>query len=340
MKLLENRRKVRGITLFAAAALLALCSSCGQNSFGGRPKGRFGCLPSGFGANFPDPADLGIHGKSEKNGLVYTCRGGPIDLAHLRKAADWTRYLAGVAYDNIMADREHFEFKLVAPSRYHVSLTYPQGWQALPAAEKEKTAREIAVELGQYYSFVGTTWHEIITWYGYKSAAFIPEDQSAFTWEDQFSNFLGTYVAGRALSDPGADFNEAVTAVLKEELELLEVRSSKTARIAAEEISLRHKYFDTGLSGRITPMLIENIAECESREARSYVVPGPDEALSGRGFSMSVEIEPRIMEAGRILEAVFPRGGGKRIDPESHFEPIMERIKRQAEEKWPDRHSK
>ena len=46
-----------------------------------------------------DTSKLGIHsyGKpnlSEKNGTMYTCNGGFIDLSHLRAAVDWTVYLA------------------------------------------------------------------------------------------------------------------------------------------------------------------------------------------------------------------------------------------------------
>jgi len=329
-------REILKVAAFTAAATAtALCCSCATNSFGGRPPGRIGCLPSGFGAGFPDPEELGVHAESEKNGLVYTCRAGPIDLAHVRKAADWTRYLAGVAFDNMMDDRERFVFKLVAPSRYRVSLAYPADWQALSREQKEHTAREVAVELGQYFALVGTTWHEIITWYGYKSAVFIPEQQSAFTWEDQFSNFLGTYVAGKALADPNADFNEVVTSLLKEELELLDAQSPVTARKAVGSISLRTRYFDMGLDGRITPMLVEDLAECEGQEAQSYAVPGPDEILSRRGFSLKLEIEPRIIESNKILEVVFPDGGGNQIEPKTHFSVIMQRIKEDAERKWP-----
>jgi hypothetical protein len=32
-------------------------------------------------------------GSSERDGLVYTCRGGFVDTAHLRDYADWTLYL-------------------------------------------------------------------------------------------------------------------------------------------------------------------------------------------------------------------------------------------------------
>jgi len=35
-----------------------------------------------------------VLGSSERNGLVYTCRGGFIDTAHLRDCADWTLYLS------------------------------------------------------------------------------------------------------------------------------------------------------------------------------------------------------------------------------------------------------
>ena len=62
-------------------------------------------------ANIIGPQDVGHHeydagmierrsdepralGSSERNGLVYTCRGGFIDTAHLRDYADWTLFLS------------------------------------------------------------------------------------------------------------------------------------------------------------------------------------------------------------------------------------------------------
>src|SRR6187431_3113108 len=50
-------------------------------------------------SKFINPKKLGVHsysrpGFGEKNGSLYTCRGGFIDFSHLRAAADWTVYLA------------------------------------------------------------------------------------------------------------------------------------------------------------------------------------------------------------------------------------------------------
>ena len=49
--------------------------------------------------DFIDPDNFGEHsfGKpdiKEKNGSLYTCKGGFMDFSHIRVAADWTVYLA------------------------------------------------------------------------------------------------------------------------------------------------------------------------------------------------------------------------------------------------------
>src|SRR5690242_13496177 len=48
---------------------------------------------------FVDVDNLGVHsygepGKKEHNGTMYTCKGGFVDLSHVRSAADWTAFLA------------------------------------------------------------------------------------------------------------------------------------------------------------------------------------------------------------------------------------------------------
>jgi hypothetical protein len=145
---------------------------------------------------FIGPDDLGPHcywlDGTEDNGILYTCRAGHIDIAHVRKAADWTGFLAALTLECLQEGRTAFQFKLREPSRYFVELTYPQGWDALPADEKERVAREVSRQLGQYLAYTAMTWHEILTWFGFKPKGYRSEFPSAFSWEDNYSNLLGT----------------------------------------------------------------------------------------------------------------------------------------------------
>ena len=70
-----------------------------------------------------------MSGPSEKNGQVYTCKAGHIDLAHLRKSADWTAVLAKKTFKCLMKDKRKFSFELREPSTYYVTLTYPDNWK-------------------------------------------------------------------------------------------------------------------------------------------------------------------------------------------------------------------
>ena len=53
--------------------------------------------------------------------------------------------------------------------------------------------------------------HEILTWHGFRCVGFLPEFLSAFSWEDSFSNLLGTVVASKALRDTEHPYDEAMT---------------------------------------------------------------------------------------------------------------------------------
>ena len=84
----------------AAAALVGGCAS--------PPRMRVGAFfGSPGGMRYPDPDRLGRHNyesaSGERNGLVYTCGGGFIDIGHLREAADRTAYLSGLAFRKLSA---------------------------------------------------------------------------------------------------------------------------------------------------------------------------------------------------------------------------------------------
>jgi len=225
---LENKLKyfvapLAGVLLTTSCALIDI-----TNKMRGRPKSRFGCAPisTTLGLNYPNPEKLGKHNSNEKNGQVYTLDGGFIDLAHLRKSADWAKILAQKSYKNILENKTEFDFKLVEPCRYNVKLTYPKDWDSLSDLEKQTLAKETSADMGSYFSYVSTTWHEMITWFGYKSTIILPESHSAFTFEDQFSNFLGSYLASKVLGMQG-DFDTNFTKLLDDELKKLKVQPKK-----------------------------------------------------------------------------------------------------------------
>jgi hypothetical protein len=229
------------------------------------------------------------------------------------------------------------------PSLYHVRIEYPAGWRSLAAIDKEALAPELAIEMAQYFAYQGSTWHEILTWFGFKAIGLWPEYQSAFSWEDNYSNLLGCRLGAAALRDPDRGFNEAMTSLLEAEFHTLGVQPKPTAYRASEAVRDRwftgglgfcriiKRHLDTGLDdGIVTPWLVPDLAECADAVPQEYPAP----ALSGirdRGFSIHFEIDPREWEKGKILRIV--RGDNERterIEPARHFGPILEYIRGQA----------
>ena len=102
--------------------------------------------------------NLGVHGyyyrPTEKDGIAYTCRGGHIDIAHLRIATDWTAYLATQTYRHLMKHDSGFSYKLaVDRSRDYVQFTYPADWDSLPEARRSQIAQEVSLAVGPYLAY-------------------------------------------------------------------------------------------------------------------------------------------------------------------------------------------
>ncbi len=321
------------------------------------PRTRMGSYPSStVGTSFLDPEDLGPHSYrfsfSEKNGILYTCKGGHIDIAHLRKAADWMAFIAADTFKKLKENKKKFSFKLMEPSRYHVQVTYPENWKDLSEKEREDIAFGISIRLGEYFIYTATTWHEIITWFGYQCTGVLySEFASAFTWEDIFSNLLGTHIAAQALRDTEHEYDEAMTIAFARELKELDVQPRQVARRAAEKvrgewfsgdliffINMKKRNFDIGLNdGYVTPSVIQSVPGCKGAGPKLYPVPNLD-FLSEYGFSVKLEIEPRVHEKNEILRIVYSGSGERRerIEPDIHFAAIMDYIKEEAITKYGD----
>jgi uncharacterized protein DUF4056 len=343
---------------WTAIVLLLVIMAASGCADGPAPRMRFGFYPTAsLGTNWPNPKALGKHGygwnPSEKNGMVYTCQGGDIDIAHLRISADWTRYLTKKTYRCLMESKKTFSYKLrVDRSRNYVTLTYPENWEVLWKKERAVIAEEVAAELGPHLAFTMTTWHEVLTWFGFKCIGIGTEFPSAFSWEDSYSNLLGVILGTRALRDTEHSFNEAMTILINEELDKLGAQPAKIGHDASKRVKgdwftgsalffvdIRERNFDIGLDdGMVTPTLVPGVDQCEGIEPISYPVPSL-EALAKHGFSFKIEIEPREWESGAILALVSEEGKRrrKRIDPAAHMAPIMEYVRQDAVKRYGDR---
>jgi hypothetical protein len=154
----------------------------------------------------------------ERNGLVYTCRGGFIDTAHVRDYVDWALFLAAQ-----IGRRATDGGEIVLPDeggRRRVIV------RPLPAEIVERFGfRTSVTALAQWLAFQLSIWHELATWFGWSSLPGFSERASAFSPEDLYSNMLGTKLMLAIVHQYAASsesiYNRAVDGWFKRALELL-----------------------------------------------------------------------------------------------------------------------
>jgi hypothetical protein len=134
---------------------------------------------------------------SEKNGLVYTCRGGFIDTAHVRDYADWTLFWA-TTIARLSVTGGTVELPPEGGKRRVII-------RPLPAELLDRYGlRRTAIALAQWLAFQLSIWHEIASGYGFAALDLYPEYVSAFSPEDLYSNLLGIKIAGGMLMQTGS----------------------------------------------------------------------------------------------------------------------------------------
>ncbi len=309
-------------------------------SLDGGPRARLGCLPT---AMFANPDNLGTHNYTmpftESSGIVYTCRGGSIDLDHIRGNADNTRYLFKKISKTLSKENKGFSFSLTGESSVHkIQFTYPKDWESRP--NKDKIIEEIAYGTAPYIAFNATIWHEIMTWYGVHFLLIEPEFNSAFSWEDIYSNMVGITLSVEAMKDKQHSYNEAMTILLKKQLKGMQLQPESVAIRATQSVKgkwwdkhfgtdMKMRNFDIGLDdGFVSPCLIPWVAECGNSQPLLLAAPSLA-TLKKYGFSMSHEIKPKILlQQGRIFKAANTKA--KTIIPEKDFPAIIKAMKKES----------
>ncbi|WP_394133005.1 DUF4056 domain-containing protein [Shewanella maritima] len=126
--------------------------------------------------------------RTEANGLIYTLRGGFIDLAHVRDTADNTVALFYHIHPRLgQAQTIKLPYEIgeryIELSAFDVSgLTAEQKWQ-------------LAANMGARLAYFMAEAHELAQWHGYRTYAPWSEDVSAYSPEDIYSNMLGAKIA-------------------------------------------------------------------------------------------------------------------------------------------------
>jgi hypothetical protein len=95
---------------------------------------------------------------------------------------------------------------------------------------------ELTIAVAQWAAFRLSVWHEIATWFGWSWSAAFPEQASAFSPEDLYSNLVGVRIAGAIALERSARtddlYNRSVDAWLRAFLGELGATSKRAAREA------------------------------------------------------------------------------------------------------------
>jgi hypothetical protein len=150
----------------------------------------------------------------EKTGLIYTHRGGFIDIAHVRDTADNTLYLFSKIYPKLGQRWRFFYSEELGLRRVQLKAFTPPAGMTQRYTIAAWLAGKIGFELAQ--------WHEIAQWYGFPSVPGFSEEISAFSPEDLYSNLLGARLAITVILQGHAgsvdDYNKAMDVELKKTL--------------------------------------------------------------------------------------------------------------------------
>jgi hypothetical protein len=164
----------------------------------------------------------------ENNGLIYTCRGGFVDTAHVRDYVDWSMFVATEVGRSLLAETAT---EIVLPDE--------GGRRRILIADVDRDVvrsigpRRLTIWLAEWITWKMSIWHEIATWYGFASVPGFSEQASAFSPEDLYSNAIGVRILP-ALSYHRAerseyDFNTSVDQWLPRILEFLDPIPRDTA---------------------------------------------------------------------------------------------------------------
>jgi hypothetical protein len=170
------------------------------------------------------PELIGAHkylgNKAENNGIIYTHKGGFIDMGHLRDIADFTAFL----YLYIQKERQKGVFSL--------KLGNEGGMKTLNFNMPENLTDEDVVYLAGKIAYDLSVWHEISTSYGASFIPLLPERYSSFSVEDAYSNLLGVHLGMQSILSDG-EYEMEMTKNVRVTLGNLDAVGNRESTIAA-----------------------------------------------------------------------------------------------------------
>ncbi|MCS5636228.1 MAG: DUF4056 domain-containing protein [Myxococcota bacterium] len=282
----------------------------------------------------------------EANGLIYTCRAGFLDTAHIREQVDWVAFFASQIDRNLTTGTR-------------VDLT-PEGaerrliLEPIPPELIEEYGRdEVIIALAQWLAYQGSVWHEIAQWYGWSLVNLYPEYLSGFSPEDPISNAIGiNLLSGASIEQVLASekiYNHHVDQLIQIALEKLEPVPSEVGEQAVQAVDqvwwdsqsrlpdnalVRRRYLDTDtkleawlLPEKFAPPALSADLEKECGQSPQPVVFRIPEALGEYRFDQlaTLQITPHGFPAE---QAIFQRLGP--TVTQADFPELMQDVRRQT----------
>lgn len=276
------------------------------------------------------PDDLGKHkylgDKEEGNGIIYTRKGGFIDMGHLRDQADWTAYL----------------FELIQhqnKGKWMQPLGHEGGMKKLYLQIPDDINEFDAMQLSGKIAYDLSVWHEIATWFGASYIPLLPERYSSFSIEDAYSNLLGVTIGIQALQSE-LPFEEAMTFLIDSTLTDLgavtEVEEIYQAMEAVREIWwTREKKLpsrkvllqrELQVYPKVQPWLVPGWA---AEDPQAYVLEVPQETYNEQPLSDMYHLEIRLNHKFPF-KRMFPYRKKRRVS-QLDFDTMIEEVERRLE---------
>jgi hypothetical protein len=301
--------------------------------------------------------DLRHHGyddgnfATDHNGILYTCRGGFIDSAHIRDNADRTLYLA-------------MEIARGLPGGFTVELPDEGTRRRVRVKPMPKELSSslhrlgIATAIAEWASYELSIWHEIVTWYGWESVKGFSERLSAFSPEDLYSNLLGIRIAGGIIANRDIrtqqEYEAAMDAWMREALRRLLVVPKDDARSAMKAVdglwwsskeAIPHfklvTHRNLGIDPPLSPWLIgrASLSKTEKKEP-ARICPSPPPPLelhvpSRIGAYPIEELATVEFEFSDWIPEHFPvpiADGRGKVITQADFPKIMTDIRREGKD--------
>ena len=159
---------------------------------------------------------------SEENGIIYTRRGGFIDMGHLRDQCDWMAFLYLQLNENKSSEN------------LFLNLGHEGGEKTLNVQIPSTLTNSDLIRLAGKIAYDLSVWHEIATWFGASTIPFVPERYSSFSIEDAYSNLLGVTIGILAL-ESDLPYEDAVTSIISKTLNNLNVVTDEAETYLAME---------------------------------------------------------------------------------------------------------